>query len=403
MTKRYARPLALAAAALVAASVATAGSASAQTLPQRGAAAVPPLNPAALDASISIRPTDSAAGVVARVTREGEVWRGASGNVITGKPTPSNGSFHIGSISKTFEATVLLQLEGEHRVDLDQDVQHYLPGLLPDGYPAVTVRQLLDHTSGLPQIGGDEPETPVDELLEHRYEYLTFDQIIQATLRPPGRPTPAMHFTPGTRQEYNSLGYRIAGRVIEQVTGRSFKQEVTARVLHPLHLTRTSVPEGDPRMPDPHLHGYLVNSSGRPVDVSEQGGNPSNMVSTPADLDRFITALFGGRLLRPAQLDELFALPHDSSGKPVPYVDGTNCAVGPEKGSACFGAGVMKTPLPDGSALWGKTGHDYGYASGVFATRDLKLRAVYAVGTTDLNSGQAPVIAGRLEQAVITG
>ncbi len=212
-----------------------------------------------------------------------------------------------------------------------------------------------------------------------------------------------MRFAPGTEQEYNSLGYRIAGQVIEQVTGHSFKQEVTARVLHPLHLTRTTVPEGDTRMPGPHLHGYLVNSAGQPVDVSEQGGNPSNMVSTPADLDTFITGLFDGKLLRPAQLDELFALPRDSAGKLVPYYDGTNCAVGPEKGSACFGAGVMKIPLPDGSALWGKTGHDFGYASGVFATRDLKLRAVYSVGTTDLNSGQAPGIANRLEQAILTG
>ncbi|WP_441247989.1 serine hydrolase domain-containing protein [Kitasatospora sp. McL0602] len=398
MSKRHLRPLGLATAAALAAALGAslAVAAPAGAVGGHPASTVPPLNPEALSAAIALRPTDPAAGVVARVTRDGEVWRGASGDVVTGTPTPADGSFHIGSIAKTFEATVLLQLEAEHRVDLDGTVQHYLPGLLPDGYPPVTVRQLLDHTSGLPQIGGDGPELPVDELIAHRFDYRTFDEIIQATLRPPGG-TPAMHFTPGTRQEYNSLGYRIAGRVIEQVTGHSFKQEVTARVLAPLRLAHTTVPESDTRMPRRHLHGYLTDSTGRPVDVSEQGGNPSNMISTPADLDHFITALVSGRLLPPAQQTELFALPQ------VPYFDGTNCSAGPDHGKACFSAGLMKIPLPDGSALWGKTGHDFGYASGVFTTRDTTLRAVYSVGTTTLDDGQAPAVANRLEQAILTG
>ncbi|MEU5540095.1 serine hydrolase domain-containing protein [Streptomyces sp. NPDC020362] len=358
--------------------------------------ALPTLDPAALQAAIETRPTDGASGAIARVGEPGRLWKGSTVDSQTGQKIPADAHFHIGSISKVFETTVVLQLAAEGRIDLDRTVQQYMPGLLPDTFQPITVRELINYTSGLPDVDEGKPADTVDETIAHRYEYRSFDEIIRTTLRPSGRAWPGPHFAPGTEQEYNSLGFRIAGRLIEQITGHSFRDEVTTRILKPLRLDQTSVPEDDPAMPRPYLHGYLPDSQGRPVDVSEQGGDPSNMISTPEDLDRFITALFRGRLLPGAQLNEMFTLPKDAAGNPVPFV-GTNCAK-----VACFGAGLMSTPLPQGGVLWGKTGHDLGYANGMFATRDLSLRGVYSVSNMSLNTGAPTPMANRLLTAVLT-
>ncbi|MGK4582243.1 serine hydrolase domain-containing protein [Kitasatospora sp. HPMI-4] len=361
------------------------------------------LDVAALQAAIQPRPGEGAAGAIARVVKDGQVWQGSSGDTVTGRSVPANAHFHIGSISKTFETVVVLQLAAEGKIDLDQTVQHYMPGLLPqDTFQPVTVRELLDMTSGLPDVDQGAPALPADELIAERAEYRTFDQVIQDTLHPLGRPAPGPNFAPGTAQQYNSLGFRIAGKLIEQITGNSFKEEVTERIIKPLHLSQTSVPGDSTRMPRPYLHGYLTDSAGVPVDVSEQGGNPSNMISTPLDLDHFITALFQGRLLPAAQLDEMFRLPEGADGKTLKYFDDSNCTDGNgNPGTACFGAGLMATPLPDGTTLWGKTGHDLGYANGMFATRDLSMKGVFSVSTTDLNNGRATAISGRLLMAAL--
>ncbi|MFJ5679617.1 serine hydrolase domain-containing protein [Streptomyces sp. NPDC093097] len=354
------------------------------------------LDPQALRAAIAVQPGGGAAGAVARVFTSGQTWRGASGDLVTGKQVKDEAHFRIGSIAKTFEAVVLLQLSAEGRVDLDETVQHYLPGLLPEAFAPVTVRQLLNHTSGLPQDFEGAPQPSQDEVIDNRFAYDTFDEVIQQTLRPEGRPWPGPRFAPGTEQEYNSFGYRIAGKLIEAVTGHPLQDEIAARILTPLKLHDTSAPGRDAEVPRPSLPGYLPNGKGELVDVNEQGGNPSSMISTTADLDRFITALFDGRLLRPAQAAELRTLPRGSDGKPLPYADGSNCNTGPDKGSACFSIGLMSFPLPDGTVMWGKTGSDLGYKSGVFATPDLNRRGVYAVGTAAFDDTDASAIGKRL-------
>lgn len=361
------------------------------------APAFPPLNPAALQAAIQTRPTDNAAGDIVRVGEPGALWKGSTADAETGRQIPPDAHFHAGSIAKTFETVVILQLAAEGRIDLDQSIQHYMPGLLPRGFAPITVRQLITFTSGLPDVDEGAPPVSTDHVIAARYTYRTFDQIIQETLRPAGRPWPGPHFAPGTEQEYNSLGFRIGGALIEHITGRSYKQELTARVLRPLHLTQTSVPEDDPVMPRPYLHGYMTDDEGQAVDVSEQGGDPSNLISTPADLDHFITALMQGRLLPPAQQNELFAIPTDGAGQPLPFVNGSSCPK-----VACFGAGLMSTKLPNGVVLWGKTGHDDGYANGMFAARDLSIRAVYSVSNLSVDFSAPSPLSQRLIAAVLT-
>jgi D-alanyl-D-alanine carboxypeptidase len=384
-----------AAAATPAASASTASAAPTQ-------AAGPVLNPGALQQAIAIRPGEAAAGAVAFVQSGGQIWRGSSGDVQTGVPVPDDAHFRIGSISKTFEAVVLLQLAAEHRVDLDQSVQHYLPCLLPHTFQPITVRQLLNMTSGLPQIGRAQlgeggPNLTIDQLIADRAEYQSFQQIIDSTLRPAGRPWPGPVFAPGTAQSYNSLNYRIIGLLIEHLTGRSFADEVDARVVRPLHLTGTFVPQGATRMPSPSLHGYLTNDEGVVTDVSEAGGDPSSMISTTRDLNRFITALFQGRLLPRAQLTQMFALPRDAAGNLLPYTgDSGNCQSGPQKGKACFGLGLNADTLPDGTVLWGKTGQDMGYFTAMYATRDLRHIGVVSTGVTDIAAEAGLAKANRL-------
>ncbi|MGE7437387.1 serine hydrolase domain-containing protein [Kitasatospora sp. NPDC001175] len=402
--KRHLAPLAIAAAALVATTAAPALAAAAPAAAVRSAAptGASGLNTAALDAAVALHPGDRAGGQLARVSTPDQTWRGSSSDAFTGRPISPDAHFHVGSISKAFEATVVLQLAAERKLDLDRTVQYYLPNLLPDGYWPITVRQLLNHTSGLPDMRVGIPNPTPDQLIDEHLHYFTLDDVIRSSLHLPGGSTPPMHFTPGTEQEYSNLGYRIAAKIIEQVTGNSFGHEVTSRVIRPLHLDHTSVPEGDTRMPRPTLHGYVTDSTGRAVDVSEQGDDTTAVISTAPDLDRFISGLFSGRLLAPEQLNEMFALPKDGAGNPLRYADGSDCDSGPAKGAACYGAGLKNVTLPDGTVLWGKTGHDLGYAGGVFATRDLRLRIVYGVGTATADNGGAPAVANRLVAAVLT-
>ncbi|MET9641464.1 serine hydrolase domain-containing protein [Streptomyces virginiae] len=361
------------------------------------------LDRAALREAIAVRPDDHASGVVAEVHKNGQTWRGTSGDVVTGKRISPDAHFRIGSITKPMEAVILLQLSAEGRVDLDESVQHYLPGLLPEDRfkEPVGVRQLLDHSSGLPHDLEGAPGVSPDEEIERRHDYLTFDEVIRQTLRPEGRPAPGPHFSPGTRQEYNSFGYRVAGKLIEEITGNTYQDEVTNRILKPLKMgeTRPVAPGRSRPVPRPYLPGYLSKGDGTSVDVNVQGGLPTSMTSTTGDLDRFVSGLFDGRLLRPAQAAELFTVPKGADGKPLPYADGSNCNVGPGKGTACYSVGLMSVPLPDGTVLWGKTGSDPGYRSGVFASRDLSRRAVYSTGTSGAPVNGAPPVSLRLSLA----
>ena len=358
------------------------------------------LDTAALQQAIALRPGEAAAAAVAFVRSDGQTWRGTSGDARTGRPVADDAHFRIGSISKTFSAVVLLQLAAEHRVDLDRSVQCYLPGLLPATFAPITVRQLLNMTSGLPKDGAGGPSMSLDQRIAGRFEYQGFQQIIDSTLRPAGRPWPGPVSAPGTEQAYNSLNFRIIGLLIEHVTGRSFSDEVEARIVRPLHLTGTFVPQGAPAMPAPFMHGYLTSDEGIVTDVSAQGGDPSSMISTTADLSRFITALFQGRLLPHAQLAQMFTLPTDARGDLLPYTGGSgNCQSGPQKGKACFGLGIGSDTLPDGTVLWGKTGEDMGYFTAMFATRDLRHVGIVSTGVTDLAAEAGLANANRLAAA----
>ncbi|MEU8238117.1 serine hydrolase domain-containing protein [Actinoplanes missouriensis] len=357
--------------------------------PAAAAAAVRPrvsticsLESAGMGRAIAGLPDDAATSAQVRVTTAAGCWEGASGvaDLRTNAPVPANARFRIGSVTKVFTAAVVLQLAAENRLSLDDSVRRHLPGVLPASYSGVTVRQLLNHTSGLPS-----PTLPddIEWALAHRYDVWTPERIVRTALRNP------REFGPGDEQHYTNMGYIVAGMLIEKVTGRSYGSEVRRRITGPLGLRDTYVPGLDPGIRGPHAHGYQVVGT-TVVDVTSwsQSLTPAagDMISTVADLDVFTEALFTGRVVPASVLEEMFTLPvvKDVSGGP-----------------ATHSAGLEATTLPTGEVLWAKSGARYGYSSAIGASRDGGFRLVYSVTSTDAKGEGQTVTAERIIYAAL--
>jgi D-alanyl-D-alanine carboxypeptidase len=346
------------------------------------AATVPPINEDALKAAISGLPDPDTTGALVRITGSGGQWSGVSGvsDITTNAPVNPGGLFRIGSTTKVFTGVMVLQLAQERRIDLEQPVQRYLPGVLPAGYPPIPVRTLLDHTSGLPHIDIPEMADP-QWVVDHRFDSWTPGQVLATATKHPHE------FTPGSFQKYSNTSYVVAGMLVEKVTGRSYSRALRERITDPLGLCHTYEPGNDPRLPNPAARGY-IDVNGKLVDVTEMNQSipwaAGGMISTAEELDKFITALFRGRLLGPAMMERLFT---------VPDVDTVN-----NGGPAVYSQGLMRIPV-NGVDLWGKTGQRYGYSSGVFATRDLARKGAYSVNATTKSSEGQPLIVLKIADA----
>ncbi|WP_245929084.1 serine hydrolase domain-containing protein [Murinocardiopsis flavida] len=252
--------------------------------------------------------TDGSSGAVAELveTNPGgsDVWNGVAGVAQRGRnvPVDPGAHFRIASLSKPFASAVLLQLVGEGKADLDDPVDQHLPGVLEHGGDTITLRMLLSHTSGLFSYNRDMPSVLSDRDRVWRPEEL----VAVANRHEPV-------FEPGTDVAYSNTNYVLVGMVIEALTGRPYSTEIENRILKPLDLTETSIPD-DPVMPDPALHAYLAvpPSSGmapQPLDITEF--NPSRwfgtaqIVSTVSDINTFYAALFGGQVLDQPMLKEM--------------------------------------------------------------------------------------------------
>jgi D-alanyl-D-alanine carboxypeptidase len=310
--------------------------------------------------------TDAGAtAALAEFRTSGSRWSGASGvrDLVTSRPAQPNGRFRIGSVTKTFVSTVMLQLSAEGSVDLDAPIERYLPGLIPGGQN-ITVRQLLNHTSGIySYTDALIPATPEGFLRIRFNRYTPRGLVAIAAAHPP-------YFPPGTGWHYSNTNYVLAGLIIERVTGRPYGEAVTRRVIRPLGLHDTSVPGTRTAIAGPHAHGYLLvgtEPDQRPVDTSEL--NPAiafsagEMISSTKDLNTFFAALLRGRLLPPAQLAQMK----------------TTINLGPGSG---YGLGIERDELPCGVTLWGHGGGIPGYATITEHTAD---------GGTQLSSSLNPL------------
>lgn len=291
--------------------------------------------------------------------RDGRVhdYTAGAGDLHTGSRVPVDGRVRIGSNTKTFTAVVVLQLVGEGKVALDAPVRRYLPGLLQRyGQDAgITVRQLLQQTSGLPDYDEVIFARPGD-LLRLAHTYYQPYQLVDAALSRPAR------FAPGTRWEYSNTNYVLAGLLAERVSGRPIGEEITRRVIEPLRLRDTYWPAaGDQRIAGRNPHGYLALKAGAPyTDVTEidpsLGWAAGQLIASPGDLRTFLEALTGGRLLRPAQLTEMEKTV-DAPGFEV--TDGWQ-----------YGLGLARHQLPCGGWAWGHGGDIQGFETRNLVTSD---------------------------------
>ncbi|MFG2401177.1 serine hydrolase domain-containing protein [Streptomyces lydicus] len=338
---------------------------------------VPPLNVSALRAALSDLEHPEVTATQLRVSGSAGRWYGTTGvaDRATGRAVEARDTFRIGSITKVFVATVVLQLVAEGRLRLEAPVQRHLPGLLPSGFPPVSVLQLLNHTSGLPDEKGAPDLSTPEAVARHRYDRWTPRQIVAMVAHG------SVKFTPGSAQEYRGINYVLLALLIERLTGRPYGEVIGRRLLRPLGLRHTSVPGDDPHLHGPHVHGYMRMTDGSLLDITDydqtEAWGEGEMVSTTGDLDRFLTALFSGELLPPRELERMFTLPPDD----VRMVDGT---------PARFGAG-LQTVTMNGVTFWGKTGERYGYASAMVATRDQQRRAVFSFNPTHRDASQLQV------------
>jgi D-alanyl-D-alanine carboxypeptidase len=249
------------------------------------------------------------AGVLAEVTgARGQRYATAGqASTETGAPVRPYDKFRIGSATKTFIATVVLQLVGEGRLSLNDTAERWLPGVVTghgnDG-SKITIRELLQHTSGLYNYTADLPEIASTAGFQAgRFTTYTPAQLVAIAMR--HKPD----FAPGTSWEYSNTNYILAGMIINKVTGHSWEQEVNERIIQPLGLRQTITPGTYPYIPGPHMDGYSNFGSGPAINVTANnmswGDAAGAIISTTADLTRFYSALLGGRLLRPAQLAEM--------------------------------------------------------------------------------------------------
>ncbi|MFF7591342.1 serine hydrolase domain-containing protein [Kitasatospora purpeofusca] len=276
------------------------------------------------------------------------------GDLATGARVPVDGQIRAGSNTKAFVAVVVLQLVAEGKVGLDTAVDTYLPGLLRgDGFDGrnITVRQLLQHTSGLPDY---MDASALADFTTIQYRWFEPRELLDGALVQKAR------FPAGSGWEYSNTNYLVAGLLIQKVTGRPFGEEVTKRVVDRIGLRHTYVPAaGETALREAHPHGYLRTAPDAPlVDYTAMDTSMAwaagAVVSTNTDLNAFYGALLGGRLLPAAQLAQMrTTVPAELLGDGVRY-----------------GLGIQSRPLTCGGLVWGHGGTSPGFRTRGGVTED---------------------------------
>ncbi|RJO70645.1 class A beta-lactamase-related serine hydrolase [Nocardia panacis] len=296
-------------------------------------------------------------------------------------PVPGDGYFRMASATKTFTATVVLQLVGDGKLALQDTVEKWLPGAIRgngnDG-TRITVRHLLNHTSGLADAlnMGSRLPTP-DAYRQHANDVETPGELVAAAVR--NEPD----FVPGAGWNYNNTGYLLLGMIIGKVTGKQWYEEVASRIIEPLALKGTSYPGGATTIPDPHAKAYVQWPTGGLIDTTENRlaelvGPAGALTTTTADLNTFFRALLGGKLLRPEQLAEM--------KRTVDTAEEIR-AVWP---GARYGLGLFSVELSCGGRYWMHGGDNAGYKTRDGVTDDGARSVVVSMSTMFQDGTQRP-------------
>jgi D-alanyl-D-alanine carboxypeptidase len=304
-------------------------------------------------------------GAIATLYRTGRttVLRVGRADVARPRAPRLHDHMRIASVAKAFSGVVTLHLVQDGQLGLDDTIGQRLPGMTPADWSAVTVREMLNHTSGLPDY------TQSDGFRE------------QATKDPRGYVSPTkiidwvrqdqLVFTPGSRYEYSNTDNIIVALIAQRVTRTSYSQLLSGLIFRPAGLTQTTFPTRRISLPAPFIHGYDVVPGRQPTDVttflSPSGAWASGaIVSTPAELGRFMRADLGGRFFGKTQRAEQ-----------LKFLRGSSSPAGPGTNSAGLAIFRYKTRC---GTVYGHTGNFPGYVQWAAATADGR-RSV----TTSLN------------------
>jgi len=297
------------------------------------------------------------------------VLSAGAGDLATGRAPQPGDAMRIASVAKALSGATALGLVSQGALGLDGPIGDLLPDL-PAAWHQVTLRELLGHTSGLP----DFSRSP------------RFQEALLSSLQDPPPPRdllrfiedPALLFAPGTQYQYSNSDNVVVALMVEAVTGRAYADVLRSSVLAPAGLSATDLPE-DSALPVPYLHGYDP-SEQPPEDVSTVvaagwSWSSGGVVSTPVDLARFIGAYVGGALEdRPTRIQQ-FSFRPGSSEPP-----------GPGRNSA--GLGLFRYDTACGT-VYGHTGNTLGYTQFAAATADGR-RTVTVSVNAQITPGSAP-------------
>lgn len=283
------------------------------------------------------------------------------GDISTDAPMRADDHIKIASLTKTYVATATLQLVDQGKLSLEDSVEQWVPGLLRAG-DRITVRELLQHTSGLPDYE-TVPEYLAPYLagdFAHRWEPTELVAISNGL--PPV-------FAPGDTEisSYSNTNYIVAGLVLEAVTGHPIGEVLRDQILDPEQLRDTTFPT-EPGLPLPYAHGYLV-IDGPPLDVTELSPSLAHtagaMIATVEDAARFSRLLLGGELMSDRSLLEM---------KQTVLTDPDRVDITGQR----YGLGLEAFPTRCGIA-WGHNGVVPGYFTFLYSSEDGEHQAVLTV------------------------
>ncbi|OKO52658.1 D-alanyl-D-alanine carboxypeptidase [Bacillus toyonensis] len=314
-----------------------------------------------------------APGILAKAYNNGKTSSYTAGvaDLSTKKPVKSDYRFRIGSVTKTFTATTVLQLVGENRVQLDDSIEKWLPGLIQgNGYDGnqITIRQLLNHTSGIAEYLKSKDA----DIMNSKKTY-TAEEIVKIGLSLPP------DFSPGKGWSYSNTGYVILGMLIEKITGNSYAEEIEKRIIEPLDLSNTFLPGNSPVIPGKnHARGYVkTEGTSELKDITSYNPSLANsagdMISNADDLNKFFSSLLSGKLLKERELKEMLTT--------VP-VEGKAVGDG-------YGLGIYETKLPNGVSVWGHGGGIPGFttfAGGVIGGKHTLAVSINSLDEVDIVS-----------------
>jgi D-alanyl-D-alanine carboxypeptidase len=303
-------------------------------------------------------------GAVVLVKDRAGTRTGAAGFADLGRRSAmrANTSFRIGSVTKSFVAALVLQLAQRGVLRLDDPVERWLPGRVPNG-GAITLRQLLNHTSGLYDYSADP--LLADAMYRRPVPWLPLSLVAVGTSHPP-------LFAPGTGWGYSNTNYVLLGLVVQAAAQTSVRGQLARRILQPLHLRRTSLPQ-TPALTPPFARGYLLPGAvGARADVPRTdvtgigatwAWTAGGAASTASEVARFYNALLRGRIVRPLLLGEM--------KRPV-TIDGNGNGYGLGLSLSRVGCGLS----------WGHNGSVPGYTSYVMNTPTADRQVVVLVNGT---------------------